>query len=80
MMKAMRSTVKEPAYFHGGQAEKVFQSQLDQQLADVMSEASASQIAEPMFARQFPHQAQLLADAEKHSRSEMTDLARLRRI
>ena len=30
MMKAMRSTVGEPAYIHGGQAEKMFQQQMDQ--------------------------------------------------
>src|ERR1700754_2455592 len=30
MIKSMRSTVGEAAYFNGGQAEKVFQGQLDQ--------------------------------------------------
>lgn len=79
MMKSMRSTVKEPAYFHGGQAEKAFQSQLDQQLTDTMSDASASQIANPMFERQFPQQARLLADAEKQSHDGMTSMASLRR-
>jgi Rod binding domain-containing protein len=80
MMKAMRSTVDKPAYFHGGQAEEAFRSQLDQQLADSMSAASAEQIAEPMFARQFPRQAKLLADAELESRASMNDLADLRRF
>ncbi len=79
MMKAMRSTVDKPAYFHGGQGEEVFNSQLDQQLADSMSEASAPQISQPMFARQFPRQAALIADADKASKSSMTDLASLRR-
>ncbi len=79
MMKAMRSTVEKPAYFHGGQGEEVFNSQLDQQLADSMSEASAPQISQPMFARQFPRQAALIADADKASKSSMTDLASLRR-
>ena len=71
MMKAMRSTVDKPAYFHGGQAEEAFRSQLDQQLADSMSDASADQIAEPMFARQFPQQAKLLAEAEKTTGSSL---------
>lgn len=79
MMKAMRSTVDKPAYFHGGQGEEVFRSQLDQQLADAMSDASASQIADPMFARQFPRQAKLIADAEKHAPGALGDLASLRR-
>ncbi|HYO23944.1 MAG TPA: rod-binding protein [Lacipirellulaceae bacterium] len=79
MMKAMRSTVDKPAYFHGGQAEEMFRSQLDQQMADSMSAASAQQISEPMFARQFPRQAQLLADAEEKTQRTMTDLTMLRR-
>ena len=34
LMKAMRSSVGKPAYFHGGRAEEVFQGQLDQLLAE----------------------------------------------
>ncbi len=49
MLKAMRSTIKEPAYFHGGRAEEVFQEQLDQKLADYMTEATGEQLAQPMF-------------------------------
>jgi Rod binding domain-containing protein len=80
MMKAMRSTVDKPAYFHGGQAEEAFRSQLDQQLADAMSDASAEQIAEPMFARQFPQQAKLLAEAAGEASSSLADLGALRRF
>ena len=79
MMKAMRSTVDKPAYFHGGQAEEVFSSQLDQQMADTMSNATASQIADPIFARQFPQQAKLLAHAEKATAASISDLTGLRR-
>ena len=49
MLKAMRQTVREPAYFHGGRAEEVFQSQLDQVLAEKMSETSAATFTDPMF-------------------------------
>ncbi len=49
MIASMRSTQNEPAYFHGGQAEKIFQGQFDQQLAETLSEKSASKIADPMF-------------------------------
>ncbi len=38
MMKAMRSTVGKPAYLHGGQAEEIFQSQLDQTLVEQLAE------------------------------------------
>jgi peptidoglycan hydrolase FlgJ len=81
MLKSMRSTVEKPAYFHGGQAEEIFQSQLDQTLAEEMTEASADQIADPMFRLQFPKQAQLLARevAEPNKKAQLTDLESLRR-
>lgn len=80
MIKAMRSTVDKPAYFHGGKAEEMFQSQLDQQTTDAMSKASAEQITEPMFARQFPRQSQMIAEADKAEHASLTDLASLRRF
>lgn len=49
MIKSMRSTQQPSAYFNGGQAEKIFQGQLDQVLSEEISEASAEKIAEPMF-------------------------------
>jgi Rod binding domain-containing protein len=80
MMKAMRSTVDKPAYFHGGQAEEAFRSQLDQQLADAMSDATADQIAGPLFERQFPQQAKLLAEAEREAGGGLASLENLRRF
>ena len=55
MIKSMRSTVGKAAYFDGGQAEKAFQGQLDQQLAQHLTEATADRFAKPLFNRQFPH-------------------------
>lgn len=78
MLKAMRSTVGKPAYFHGGQAEETFRSQLDQQLADRLTEASAEQIADPMFRQQFPHLAALLEPAPAAA-DAWADLERLPR-
>ena len=49
MLKSMRKTVGKPAYFHGGRAEEVFQGQLDQILAEEMTEASASTFTGPMY-------------------------------
>jgi hypothetical protein len=54
MIKAMRSTVGKPAYFHGGRGEEVFRAQLDQTLAEHMTVATADRFADPMFQRQFP--------------------------
>ena len=78
MLKSMRSTLEKPPYFHGGQTEEVFQSQLDQTLAEKMTQASADQIADPMFRLQFPKQAQLLAE-EQTEKARLTDLEGLRR-
>ena len=58
MIKSMRTTVGQPAYFHGGRAEEAFQGQLDQKLAEHMTKATASTFAEPLFHRQFPHLAE----------------------
>lgn len=79
MLKSMRSTVGEAAYFHGGQAEKVWQGQLDAQLSEHMTEASSSQFADPMFRQQFPQQAALLAEADGEHRASLGDLSALRR-
>lgn len=80
MLKSMRSTVGEAAYFNGGKTEQIFRSQLDQQIADKMSDATADQIAEPMFRQQFPREAKLLADAAaKNSAPGFQDLNALRR-
>ncbi|MBN2476198.1 MAG: rod-binding protein [Pirellulales bacterium] len=50
LLKAMRKTVGKSAYFHGGQAEEVFQQQLDQVLAEKLTEVSGEKFSEPMFA------------------------------
>ena len=73
MLKAMRATVGKPAYFHGGRAEEVFQGQLDQQMSEHLTEASASKFAEPLFERQFPHL------AKKSGACDLNQLTQLRR-
>jgi Rod binding domain-containing protein len=49
MLKAMRKTLGKPAYFHGGQAEEIFQGQFDQVLSEKLSAAGAKSISEPMY-------------------------------
>ncbi len=49
MMKAMRETVEKPAYFHGGRAEEVFQSEMDQVVVKDLAKSSGSQLSGPMF-------------------------------
>lgn len=39
LLKSLRSTQHEPAYFHGGRAEEVFQQQLDQTLVEHITQA-----------------------------------------
>lgn len=54
MLKAMRTSLGEPAYFHGGRAEEVFTSQLDQTLAEELADKSTERFIEPLFEQQFP--------------------------
>jgi hypothetical protein len=49
MLSAMRKTLEKPAYLHGGRAEEVFQAQLDQVIAEKISDATAESLAGPMF-------------------------------
>ena len=49
LLASMRKTTEKPAYFHGGRAEEVFQGQLDQVLAEEMTERTADQFTGPMF-------------------------------
>lgn len=49
MVKAMRKTVGEPAYFYGGRAEEIFREQLDQVLAEKISDACSDRFSQPMF-------------------------------
>jgi Rod binding domain-containing protein len=80
MIKSMRSTVSQPAYFNGGQAEKIFQSQLDQTLADQMTKASADRFAEPLYHRQFPNMdTQTDTSATTIEASRLSDLGQLAR-
>ena len=78
MIKAMRSTVGKPAYFHGGRAEDVFQGQLNQKLAEHLTEASASRFAEPLFERQFPRLA--ASHTTPEAAPSLDELRNLRRV
>lgn len=62
MLKSMRATVGEPAYFHGGSAERHFQARLDQQMAADLAEGQGAELAQSMFEQQFPDRAQLLRE------------------
>jgi Rod binding domain-containing protein len=73
MLKSMRATVGKPAYFHGGRAEEVFQGQLDQHLAEHLTESSASRFADPMFERQFP---QFAASSSSRDLNQLDSLRR----
>lgn len=49
MLASMRKSVGKPAYMHGGRTEEIFQQQLDQKIVEELTEASASEIADPMY-------------------------------
>ena len=80
MLKSMRATVGEPAYFHGGMAEEQFQAQLDQHLAQDMASAGAGGFADSLFRSQFPQEAALLdAEAKPAGDNGLAALDALRR-
>lgn len=84
MLKSMRQTVGKPAYFDGGRGEEVFRSQLDQTIADEMSQANGHNLADGMFKQQFPKEAELLRQHEQAASSQagggLDQLAALRRL
>ena len=49
MLKALRSSVGEPAYFHGGQAEEMFRNRLDEIMAEDLSKTHAKEFTGPMY-------------------------------
>ena len=50
MLKSLRASHGKPAYFHGGQAEEMFQSQLDQQVAEDLAHRNGAAFSEPLLA------------------------------
>jgi len=49
MLKAMHKTQGKPAYFNGGRGEEAFQGQLDQVLAEKMSQSSGDSLSNSMY-------------------------------
>lgn len=49
MLASLRSTEGKVAYMNGGRGEEIFRGQLDQVIAEKLSDATATQIADPMF-------------------------------
>ena len=49
MLKSMRATQEKNPYFHGGQAEEIYQSMLDMELTDQMTKATSKTLSEPMY-------------------------------
>lgn len=49
MLKSLRQTSKEVAYIDGGQAEKMFRQQLDQHIAEHLTETHGRDLAAPLF-------------------------------
>jgi len=49
MLKSMRATQEKNPYFHGGNAEDIYQSLLDMQLTDQMTQSTSKTLSEPMY-------------------------------
>lgn len=55
MLKAMHATHDKPAYMHGGQAEEMFQNQLDQQISKELAQEHGGDLVKslvPAFSRE----------------------------
>ena len=72
MFQSLRKMHSKPAYFHGGRAEEVFQSQMDQQVAENLARDQGSSFSDPMFsvfARKFQFRDQQTSAETKENRS-----------
>ena len=49
MLKSMRATQEKNPYFHGGNAEDIYQSMLDMELTDQLTQATSKTLSEPMY-------------------------------
>jgi Rod binding domain-containing protein len=49
MLKSMRATQEKNPYFHGGNAEDIYQSMLDMELTDQLTQATSTTLSEPMY-------------------------------
>jgi Rod binding domain-containing protein len=49
MLKSLHKMHDKPAYFHGGQAEKIFQGQLDQQVAEDLARGRGGELADSLY-------------------------------
>ena len=80
MLKSMRATVGEPAYFHGGHAEEQFQARLDQQIAQELASGGGG-FSDQLFESSFPREAALLREVENgpEQASPLSQLDSLRR-
>src|SRR5262245_28107762 len=49
MLKSLRAAQRPSKYLNGGQAEKIFQGQMDQQIAEDLAHQYAGHLAAPLF-------------------------------
>lgn len=71
MIKAMRSGVGKPAYIHGGQAEEMFQAQMDQEVAANFARSHGAPLVEKLYQR-------FLIDHPEGRTSQPAELSSLR--
>jgi hypothetical protein len=49
MLKSLRDGQKPPQYFYGGNSERIFQKQFDEQLAETLARDHGAQLAAPFY-------------------------------
>lgn len=63
MVKSLRAGQGKPAYFHGGQAEEIFQSQMDQIVSENLANSHGAEFAEPLYRAYLQQRGQQPTDA-----------------
>jgi Rod binding domain-containing protein len=71
MLKSMRSGSGKPAFLHGGQAEEIFQSQLDEVIITDLAQATKDSFSAELFKQQF--QKHQFPDPTESTTAQSTD-------
>ena len=73
MLKSMRSGTGKPAFLHGGQAEEIFQSQLDEVMITDLVKATKDSFSAELFKQQVPDHTPNTTDQAADADSNATE-------
>ncbi len=75
MLKSLHEMHDKPAYLHGGQAEDIFQSQLDQEIATHLAHTSGAHFSEGLFQQfRLKNAARTNSNSQNANRTNVLDI------